>query len=121
MENPIVLKSIKLERICQSALGAEALSLLKAVDHAFLIQQTFENITGRTLPMDCFTDSKSLYEILLNTKDPEEKKLIGKIAPLRQSIERGEITIQRISPKMMPADILTKRGVNSMTLRDYLS
>ena len=121
VENPIVWKSIKLERICQSALGAEALSLLKAVDHAFLIQQTFENITGRTLPMDCFTDSKSLYEILLNTKDPEEKKLIGKIAPLRQSIEKGEITIQRISSKMMPADILTKRGVNSMTLRDYLS
>ena len=72
------------------------------------------------IPINCFTDSKSLYEILLRTKDPQEKKLICAVAPLRDSIEKGEITIKRIESKEMPADILTKRGVRSNVIRAHL-
>ena len=120
--NPIVWKSLKIERVCQSALAAEGLGLVKAVDYAIFIQQTLMAMMDdkRTIPIQCFTDSKSLYEILLRTRDPEEKKLICILAPLRDSIERKEMTIQRITTKEMPADILTKRGVNSKVLRLHL-
>ena len=120
--NPIVWKSLKIERVCQSALAAEGLGLVKAVDHAIFIQQTLMNMdeNGQIIPIQCFTDSKSLYEILVRTRDPEEKKLLCILAPLRDSIERKEISIQRIGTKDMPADILTKRGVNSKVLRLHL-
>ena len=35
-------------------------------------------------------------------------------------MERGEITVTRITSKEMPADILTKRGVNSNVIRKHL-
>ena len=56
----------------------------------------------------------------MRTRDPEEKKLLCILAPLRDSIERREMTIERISTKDMPADVLTKRGVNSKILRLHL-
>ena len=119
--NPIAWKSTKIDRVCQSALAAEGLSLVKAVDHAIFIQTTIQQMLKcEAIPIKCFTDSKSLYEILLRTKDPEEKKLICAVAPIRDSIEKGEITIERINSKQMPADILTKRGVNSSTIRYHL-
>ena len=120
--NPLIWKSVKLDRICQSALAAEALSLVKAVDHAVFIQQTLLDIIGvNSVPIKCVIDSKSLYEILTKTKDPQEKRLIVILAPIRESIERNEIEVCRILSKQMPADILTKRrGVNPAVIRDHL-
>ena len=94
-QNPIIWKSIKIDRVCQSALGAEALGFIKAVDHAIFIQQTLQMMLNTTekIPIEGFTDNKGLYEILHKTKDPEEKKLICSIAPLRDNMERGEISI----------------------------
>ena len=120
--NPIVWKSLKIERTCQSALSAEGLALVKAVDYAIFLQRTLSdmNVCTGHIPIKCFTDSKSLYEVLVRTRDPEEKKLLCILAPLRDSIERREMTIERISTKEMPADVLTKRGVNSKILRLHL-
>ena len=120
--NPIVWKSVKIERVCQSALAAEGLGMVKAIDHAIFVEQTLMKMMQieRKIPINCFTDSKSLYDVLLKTKDPEEKKLVCILAPIRDSIARGEIEVFRIGTKEMPADILTKRGVNSKCLRFHL-
>ena len=69
--NPIAWKSVKIERVCQSALGAEGLGLVKAIDHGIFVQQTLMKMlqTNRTIPIHCFTDSKFLYEVLLKTKE----------------------------------------------------
>ena len=122
VENPIAWKSVKIDRVCQSALSAEGLALVKAVDHAIFIQETVKSIiNSQHGPLiECYIDSKSLHEILLKTKDPEEKRLICILAPLRDSISHGEITIFRIDSKQMPADILTKRGVNGNVMRSHL-
>ena len=98
------------------------MSLVKAVDHAVFIQQTLLDIIGvNSVPIKCVIDSKSLYEILTKTKDPQEKRLIVILAPIRESIERKEIEVCRILSKQMPADILTKRrGVNPAVIRDHL-
>ena len=121
-QNPIIWKSIKIDRVCQSALGAEALGFIKALDHAIFIQQTLQMMLNTTenIPIEGFTDNKGLYEILHKTKDPEENKLICSIAPLRDNMERGEITVTRITSKEIPADILHKRGVNSNVIRKHL-
>ena len=76
--------------------------------------------TDKKIPIVCYTDNKSLSEVLLKTKDPEEKRLICALAPIRDSIERKEIVVKLIKSKEMPADILTKRGVNSCVLRYHL-
>ena len=120
--NPVAWKSVKIERVCQSALAAEGLGLVKAIDHAIFIQQTLKKILicENNIPIHCFTDNKSLFEILQKTKDPEEKKLICILAPIRSSIETGEINLFRITSKEMPADVLTKKGVNTQVLRSHL-
>ena len=120
VDNPTTWKSVKIDRVCQSALGAEGLGFVKAVDHAIFLQKTVQlmiNDETGGIPIEGYTDNKSLVEILHKTKDPEEKKLICSIAPIRDSIDRGEITVSRITSKEMPADILTKRGVNSKVIR----
>ena len=120
--NPIAWKSTKIERVCQSALAAEGLALTKAVDHAAFISSTVQQILPkcRKIPIHCFIDSKSLEEVLVKTKDPEERRLLVAVAPIRDSIEKGEITISRITSKEMPADILTKRGVASNVIRQHV-
>ena len=108
--------------VTEMRLSAEGLALVKAVDYAVFLQGTLSdmNVSAGTIPIKCFTDSKSLYVVLVRTRDPEEKKLLRIVAPLRDSIERQEMTIDRISTKDMPADVLTKRGVNSKILRWHL-
>lgn len=121
--NPVTWKSLKIDRVCQSARGAETLGLAKAVDHAIFVQGTLQEVLGKdkTIPIECYIDSKALYDNLMKTKDPEEKKLIRVLAPIQDSINKGEISVIRISSKEMPADILTKRGVNPHMILKHLS
>ena len=121
-KNPVAWKSVKIERVCRSALAAEGLGMVNAIDHAMFVMETLQKMmdTDRKIPIVCYTDNKSLSEVLQKTKDPEEKRLICALAPIRDSIERNEIVVKLIKSKEMPADILTKRGVNSCVLRHHL-
>ena len=99
--NPIAWKSVKIERVCQSALAAEGLGMVKAIDHAAFIMETIQKMLKREekIPIVCFTDNKSLFEVLQKTKDHEEKRLVCALAPIRYAIERNEIVVRRIASK----------------------
>ena len=86
-KNPIAWKSVKIDRVCQSALAAEGLALVKAIDHAVFIMKTLQKMMNNEekIPIVCYTDNKSLHEVLLKTKDPEEKRLVCVLAPIRDS------------------------------------
>ena len=109
------------EQVCQSALAAESLDMVKAIDRAVFIMETIQKMMKREqkIPIVCFTDNKSLFEVLQKTKDPEEKRLVCALAPIRDAIERNGIFVRRISSKEMPAHSLTKKGVNNPRVLRY--
>ena len=119
VKNPVCWKSVKLDRVCYSTLAAESLALLKAADHTIFIQQTLRQILGASLnvTIDCYIDNKGLLELVQKTKDPIEKRLIVTMASLREMVEKGEITVNFMPSRTMPADVLTKRGPSSQSLR----
>ena len=121
VRNPIAWKSVRIERKCQSSLGAECLGMAKAVDHALFIQETVHSTCNRTnVPVEVYIDSKSLFDLLQKTKDPEEKRLLCVMAPIREMVDKKEININLIKSKDMPADILTKKGLNPVLIKSYL-
>ena len=120
-KNPIIWKSTKIERTCQSSLEAECLALLKAVDHAMFVQKTLQDIFPKAeSKIICYIDNKSLNDLLLGIKDPTEKRLICSMAPIKEMIGKMEIEMNLIKTKEMPADILTKHGVNGRNIRDCI-
>ena len=65
--------------------------------------------------------SKGVLELVNKTKDPIEKRLIITMAEIREMIEHKEIKVDYIPSKLMPADVLTKRGVDGKVLRMCLN
>ena len=119
VKNPVAWKSIKIERKCQSSLEAECLALLKAVDHALFVQKTLQNLyQSAKSEIVCHVDNKSLNDLLLGLKDPTEKRLICSMAPIKQMISKQEVNVKLIRTKEMPADILTKHGVDGRNIRE---
>ena len=113
------------EQVCQSALAAESLDMVKAIDRAVFIMETIQKMMKREqkIPIVCLTDNKSLFEELQKTKDPEEKRFVCALAPIRvleMILSVNEIFVRRIASKEMTADILTKKGVNPRVLRYHL-
>ena len=74
---------------------------------------------NKVVPIECYIDNYSLNDLLHKTKDPEEKRLLCAMAPIREMIERNEISVELIKSKM-PADILTKRGLNDTLMKMHL-
>ena len=54
----------------------------------------------------------------MGLRDPTEKRLICSMAPIKEMISKQEIRIKLIGTKDMPADILTKHGVDVRNIRD---
>ena len=109
VKNPIAWRSTRHDRVCQSSLAAECLGLQKAVNHAVFIHNTVSiTLKNKVVPIECYNDNSSLNDLLHKTKDPEEKRLLCAMAPIREMIERNEISVELIKSKKMPADILTK-------------
>ena len=122
VNNPVVWKSIKIERTCQSSLEAECLGLMKAVDHSLFIQKTLLDIYPEAKSeILCHIDNESLNDLLLGLRDPTENRLICSMAPVKEMISKQEIVLKLIKTKEMPADILTKHGVDGRNIRDCFS
>ena len=123
VKNIMVWRSVKIDRVCRSTVAAESLALLNATDHALFVHETLKLLLGDKCPIQirCFIDSKGLLELVNKTKDPIEKRLIITMAEIREMIERKEIKVDYIPSKLMPADVLTKRGVDGKVLRMCLN
>lgn len=121
--NPVAWKSVRIDRVCRSTLAAESLALSAAADHVLFIKENLKKLVGNITPIsiDCYIDSKGLKELLEKTKDPSEKRLIVTMAELREMVENEEINVHLIPSKKMPADVLTKRGVDCNILREFLT
>ena len=72
------------------------------------------------IPMRAYVDSRNLYEAIFSTKFFEDKKLRCDIAQIQESVEKEEVYLRWAKAGTMLADCLTKKGVNSDTLLEFL-
>ena len=121
---PIQWQSRRIRRIVRSTLAAECLSLLDAVEAAFLLKCLLnEMLKDHTtdVKIESFIDNKSLYDAINTTKCVEDKRLRIDIASLREKLENKEVSkVSWLDTRFQLADCLTKSGASSKGLLEVL-
>ena len=116
--NLIHWSSTKCKRITRSVLASEIYGMSSGFDYGYVISTTIATIVNRlgqeTPPsLVLCTDSKSLYQCLVQLGTTTEKRLMIDVMGLRQSYERREIDeIRWINGHDNPADAMTKATPN---------
>jgi predicted RNase H-like nuclease len=73
------------------------------------------------IPVDCYTDNKSLEDSLHSTKTLENKRLILDMATIRDMLQSKEIrSVRWIDKHDQLADCLTKQTASSQVLQQVL-
>ena len=67
----------------------------------------------KTPAIECFTDNKSLVEMLHTTKIISDMRLRVDVSKLREMVIIGEIKVDWVEGRNQLADTLTKRGASS--------
>ena len=123
----IAWQSKRIKRIVRSTLAAETLSLSDAVESAGFVQSLFKEmcfgkLDGELLPIEAFTDNKSLHSCIYSTKAVLDRRLRVDIGSLRELLSDKKLSAVRwISNEKQLADILTKSGPSSNPLQMVLS
>ena len=77
--------------------------------------------TPTQIPVMAFTDNKSLWENLHNTRQCEEKLLRNSIALVKEMVERAEVqNVAWVDTNEMLADTLTKKGGNAWWIKSVI-
>ena len=122
-------KTKKISRICRSVKGAETRALENGLDESIHFARMFQEIyegkvnlkTPTQIPVMAFTDNKSLWENLHNTRQCEEKLLRNSIALVKEMVERAEVqNVAWVDTNEMLADTLTKKGGNAWWIKSVI-
>lgn len=90
----------------------EVHALNLAFDYAFIIHDLLHDILKRSIRIDSYVDSKSVFDIIAKDGCTTERRLQTYIHTLKESYERGELAnLSCISVEKNPADTLTKETV----------
>ena len=108
--------SKRIRRVARSTLSAETLSAVDALDTAHLIKSIVGEVFGVVVPVELYTDNKSLYDSICTTNLVLDKRLRVEIASLRENFENGEVKFSWVSAEKQIADVLTKRGASKVKL-----
>lgn len=107
--NIIHYGSLKSNLITCSVLAADFLFMVYGFDVFSTIFIAMNNIFNRIVPLDVYTDSQSLFDILAKVSCTTEKRILTNRCNLRQCYERREITeVFWIFTEHNSADIFTK-------------
>ena len=80
-----------------------------------------KQIFGVSLPGVIVTDSKSLKEAVYSDNSVKDKRTAINITILRSVIQEDDISMQWLSGKTQPADLMTKPSVNPVVVRTLMS
>ena len=120
--NVVSWKTKKIARVCRSVKGAETRALEEAVDDAVNTARLIKEIyTGKVnlknpeqIPVEAFTDSKSLWENIHNTRQCDEKLLRNSIAGIKELVELQMLkNVHWVPTGEQLADCMTKLAKNA--------
>jgi len=101
--------SRKCRRVVHSIMAGEVYAFTAAFDEAFIIRYDLERLYGRHIPINIFTDSKQLFDVVTKGSHPTEKRLMVDVAAARQAYARHDISnVGLIASNDNIADPLTK-------------
>ena len=81
-----------------------------------------ELVNDVTLPIVCYTDNKSLVDVLDSKKNVDDKRLRIDLALLKEMLQNKEVaSIQWVSTSGQLANCLTKRGASPAQLLAAIS
>jgi len=101
--------SRKCRRVVHSIMAGEVYAFTAAFDEAFIIRYDLERLYGRHIPINIFTDSKQLFDVVTKGSHPTEKRLMVDVAAARQAYARHDISnVGLIASNDNLADPLTK-------------
>ena len=128
--NTFSWKTKQISRVCRSVKAAEMRSLESGLDDAIhfgrMVREIYDGYVNLKNPnqiaVEAFTDNQGLWENLHNTKQCDEKMLRNSIALMKEMLDRNEVAaINWVETDNMLADSLTKKGGNSLWIKDVLS
>lgn len=99
--------------VTRSAMAAEVHALIHAVDVVTLIGDALNELLGRTIALEAYVDSRSLFKVVTKNRNTAERRLQNDMFALRDSYQTGELkSIGWIQGKENPADALAKDVVS---------
>ncbi len=116
---PIEWRSNKIQRVTNSTLAAETMSLTTGIDASIATRWFLREIMGEKydFPIIAIVDNKDAYEAAHNSTDVTERRLRREIGMVKQWLKEGEIKkLVWVPGDLQAADILTKRGINPTKL-----
>lgn len=116
---PLYWEAKKIRRVVKSTLAAETLAAAEAVDMAYYLGNMLSQILydeERKFPVELYVDNHSLYDNVYSVKNVSEKRLRVDIAALKEMVQNGELKVFWVESKAQLADVLTKKGVNSLKI-----
>jgi Reverse transcriptase (RNA-dependent DNA polymerase) len=118
---PLYYSSHKSKRVTRSVLGGEVMAFADGVDMAVMLKHDIERMLDRTIPIQVFTDSLSLFDVITRSTTTVEKRLMIDIAAAKEAYKEGTLdTIGFIRTRFNPADAFTKIG-RCQALEDILT
>ena len=109
--NILHFSSHKSRRIVRSVLGGEVYAFADAFDYAYTMRHDLQSLLGQDIPIQMFTDSKSLFDVITKCSHTTEKRLMIDISTVRKAYENFEISdVGFLGSENNPADAFTKIG-----------
>eukprot|EP00171_Calliarthron_tuberculosum_P008498 IDg8498t1 len=107
--NIIGYRSYKCRRVTRSAMASECHALADAFDYSFMLKFDLESMLQQEIPLQIFTDSRSLFDVIVKATKTSERRLMIDVAACREAYERHEIAdIGLIRSEHNLADCFTK-------------
>ena len=119
MSNIVSWKTKKINRVCRSVKTAETRAMDDAVDEgihtARIIKEIYKGSVNlrnpEQIPVSAYTDSKSLWESVHNSRQCEERLLRNTIALMKELIQHKMLKcIEWVPTDKQLADCMTKKG-----------
>ena len=113
-----------IKRVVRSTLAAETLAISEAVDDGMYLAEMISELLFNKkmiIPIEIYTDNKSLHDSIISKKNVLEKRLRIDIAMFLELYEQKRITkIQHINTNKQIANSLTKKGASTKELLNML-
>ena len=91
---PIIFKSYKARRVTRSVMSAEVISFSDMFDVCYKLAHDLKSmLQNREVPIQLYTDSKSLFDVISRGTQTSEKRLMLDIAALEKGLRRRRLAI----------------------------